>query len=162
MWLCALSSHPRYADRLFSLVLNSEYQQTLDGGTWDKDLITWDDHPKFEKGMFVARVSGDAMEPLIPTGSYCLFRRAPESLPNGEVLLVSHAKINDPHNGGDWTVRKATFTGAVGETDEWKHGQIKLQAEAVAESPIVIDLVDSSNIRLLGEFVEAIGPRSNS
>lgn len=139
-----------------SMVLSDEYQATLDGNTWDKELVTWDGHPEFEEGMFLARVSGNAMAPVISGGSYCLFRRPTGSLPNGEVLLVSHPKINDPHSGGNSTIRKAIFTGAVGETDDWKHGQIKLEAESLGEPTITIDLVESSEVKVFGEFVQVI------
>jgi len=139
-----------------TLMMNDDYQQTLDGGIWDKELVTWDGHPEFGEGMFVARVLGDAMEPAVKAGSYCLFRKAGDVLPAGEIMLVRHPKINDPHSGGDWTVRKATFTGAVAETDSWKHGQIKLEAEALTESTIIIDLADSSDIKVFGEFVDVI------
>ena len=41
---------------------------------WAQEWITWDNHPPFEKGMFVARIQGRSMEPEILDGAYCLFR----------------------------------------------------------------------------------------
>ena len=139
-----------------SLMLNQSYQQTLDGSTWERELITWEGHPGFEEGMFVARVLGDAMEPTIHAGSYCLFRRTGNVLPDSGVMLVQHPKINDPHSGGDWTVRKATFSGAAAETDSLKHGQIKLHAEDLAIGPVVIDLGTESAPKIFGELVQVI------
>jgi hypothetical protein len=140
-----------------SLLRDKSYQQSLDDGTWGRELVTWDGHPEFEEGMFVARISGDAMEPSVQAGSYCLFCKARDELPAGEIVLVRHPKINDPHSGGNWTIRRATFTGAAVETDAWKHGQVKLEADALTESTITIDLTESSDIEVFGEFVQVIG-----
>jgi hypothetical protein len=144
-----------------TMMIDDDYQQTLDGGTWDKELITWEGHPEFEEGMFVARVLGDAMEPAIQAGSYCLFCKAGDALPEDEIMLVRHPKINDPHSGGDWTVRKATFTGAAAETDDWKHGQIKLEAEDLSVGPVVIDLANDSAPQVVGELVGVLGTSAN-
>ena len=59
-----------------SLLRDKNYQQSLDDGTWGRELVTWDGHPEFEDGMFVARVLGDAMEPTLQAGSYCLSFRS--------------------------------------------------------------------------------------
>lgn len=139
-----------------SLFRDKDYQQSLDDGTWGRELVTWDGHPKFEEGMFVARVLGDAMEPALQAGSYCLFRKAGDALPEGQIMLVRHPKINDPHSGGDWTVRKAKFTGAAAETADWKHGQIKLEAEDLSVGPVVIDLANDSAPQVVGELVKVI------
>ncbi|TWU08638.1 hypothetical protein CA54_38730 [Symmachiella macrocystis] len=86
------------------MATNSDKQQLLAGGSWTTDLIQWDGQPEFETGMFVAKVHGDAMEPSIPAGSYCLFR--PSSFGNhvGKVLFIKHTGIIDPHTGGNWTI----------------------------------------------------------
>jgi hypothetical protein len=127
----------------------------LDDGTWGRELVTWPGHPKFEKGMFVARIPGDAMEPIIPAGGYCLFRKPSGNLPDDDIMLVAHPAINDPHSG-EWAVRKASFTGAVGEKDEWKHGQIKLHAENTFVPTRTIDLANMTEIQLLGDLVESL------
>jgi len=72
------------------------------------------------------------------------------------VMLLAHPAIDDPHSG-EWAVRKASFTGAVGEKDEWKHGQVKLKAENAYLSAKTIDLASESDIVLLGEFVSVVG-----
>ena len=136
-----------------SLLKEPDYQKSLDDGTWRGDLITWPDHPEFEQGMFVARVPGDAMEPLIPTGGYCLFRTPSRSLTDGEVVIISHPKIFDPHTSGPWTVRKASYTEAVAETDEWQHGELKLQAESLAVAPMRLAIADEADVTLFGEYV---------
>jgi type III restriction enzyme len=139
-----------------SLLRDKGYQQSLDDGTWGRELVTWDGHPEFEKGMFVARVFGDAMQPSIPAGSYCLFRPAGPTPPQNEIVLVRHAKIKDPQSGGDWAVRKATFTGAAADTGEWKHGQIKLDAANADVPSMKIDLVNESDVTIVGVFIQTL------
>ena len=140
-----------------SLLRDEHYQQSLDDGTWGRELVSWEGHPEFEEGMFVARVLGDAMAPAIPADSYCLFRKVGDALPDGEVMLVQHPKINDPYSGGDWTVRKATYTGAVSEANSWKHGQLKLEPESTAVATTTNDLTEPLETRLFGKLVEVLG-----
>ena len=64
-----------------------------------------DGAPDFTSGMFVARVQGESMEPLIPSDSYCLFRPPPAGSRQGRRLLVAHDSIADPDTGGEFTVK---------------------------------------------------------
>ena len=41
---------------------------------WADDWVSYETKTKIERGMFVAQVQGNSMEPTIPSGSYCLFR----------------------------------------------------------------------------------------
>ena len=72
---------------------------------WAQEWITWDNHPKFEEGMFVARVQGKSMEPEIPDGSYCLFRPPQPGSRQGRRVLVWHSGISDPLTGGHYTLK---------------------------------------------------------
>jgi len=66
---------------------------------------------KIEPGMFVARVVGRSMEPLIPNGAYCLFGEPADAVGAGEVLLVQHGGLAErparPVRCGTW----ACYTG---------------------------------------------------
>jgi phage repressor protein C with HTH and peptisase S24 domain len=78
----------------------SDEQASLEGpADWAEDWIAWDTKTRFENGMFVAKVQGDSMEPLIPSGSHCLFRLRPGGSRDGKRLLVWHSGIDDPHTG---------------------------------------------------------------
>jgi type III restriction enzyme len=138
---------------LRSLVTKEDQQAKLADGAWDHELITWDDHPAFEPGMFVARVDGTSMDPLIPAGTYCLFRKAGDTDLAERVLLVSHPKINDAEYGGNWTIRKVSVTGSVGEGPGAEHGQAKLTTAMPGDLPVVIDLSGAESLSVLGEFV---------
>src|SRR5262249_37654539 len=56
--------------------------------------------------LFVGRVRGRSMEPLIPSGALCLFRAAPVSSPDGKVVLVELRDRADPDTGGRYTVKR--------------------------------------------------------
>ena len=58
------------------------------------------------KEMFAAYVSGRSMEPLIPDGALCLFRRNPTGTRQGRVVLVQDRRIVDPDTGGSFTVKR--------------------------------------------------------
>ena len=78
----------------------SEEQASLFEANWADERISFDRHKGFEKGMFVARVDGKSMEPLIPEGSYCLFRPPSTGSREGKNLLVWHSGVDDPLMGG--------------------------------------------------------------
>lgn len=53
-----------------------------------EDWISWDGAPPFREGMFVARIAGRSMEPLIPDGSHCLFRLSSLAEAGSKPVLV--------------------------------------------------------------------------
>lgn len=50
---------------------------------------------KLEEGMFVARIQGRSMEPRIPDGSLCVFRRGVAGSRNGRLVLVRNSELAD-------------------------------------------------------------------
>lgn len=50
---------------------------------------------KLHKGMFVAQVQGQSMEPRIPDGAYCVFHSPVAGSREGRVVLASHRGIAD-------------------------------------------------------------------
>ena len=61
------------------------------------------DH-RLSKEMFAAQVIGHSMEPRIPYGSRCLFRKDRGGSREGRLLLVQVNTHLDPENGGRYTV----------------------------------------------------------
>lgn len=135
----------------------SDDQETLFSNiTEEYDWITWEDHPKFEKGMFVAKVQGKSMEPNIPDGAYCLFRSPRAGSRQGKTVLVWHAGITDPHTGGKYTVKVYESEKRGGEDGEWEHTRIILRPRNPDYSPIVIEEAAEDEIRIIAEVVEVI------
>src|SRR5690606_16358522 len=56
--------------------------------------------------LFVGRVRGHSMEPVIPAGAFCLFRLGPVAAPDGKVVLAELRDDSDPEHGGRYTVKR--------------------------------------------------------
>ena len=138
--------------------LFSDEQANLDGpGEWSQDWISWPDAPKFEKGMFVARIRGKSMEPDIPDGSYCLFGQPPAGTRQGKTLLVWHSGIMDPSTSGQYTV-KVYESEKRGDVDgEWQHSRITLKPRNPDFEPIILEPEEEGDVRIIAEVVRVIG-----
>ncbi len=83
-----------------------------DGGTWEPKNRAGNSNRSVVPGvaakprMFVAWVSGAAMEPLIPDGSWCLFRPCPAGSREGRIVLVQFVSLSAGENGDRFTVKK--------------------------------------------------------
>ena len=134
----------------------SEHQTSLDPVEWSEEWVTWEGAPRFSAGMFVARVQGASMEPLIPSGSYCLFRPPPAGSRQGRRLLVAYDDISDPDTGGQFTVKVYSSEKRVTEDGEWEHSRIVLKPINPAFEPIVLPVEAEGEVRIVAEFVMAI------
>jgi hypothetical protein len=73
------------------------YDLTASAGFWGPESVPeeigWTEVPgvAVKPGMFVARVTGTSMEPLIPDGSWCLFRPCRPGSREGRIVLVQFA-----------------------------------------------------------------------
>lgn len=114
--------------------------------------VAWDGAPRFAKGMFVAQVRGRSMEPTLPDGAYCLFRRA--SLPSSadRPVLVRHAGTTDPETGGHYTVKRYREEKGPGGRK-----RIVLQPENREFEPIVISPAEAEEVTVIGEVVTVLG-----
>jgi phage repressor protein C with HTH and peptisase S24 domain len=106
--------------------------------------------------MFVARVRGDSMEPLIPANSYCLFRQPNVGSRQGKRLLVWHRGVTDSETGGQYTVKVYESEKVVND-EGWEHTSITLKPLNPEYDPIVLTPTDEGDIRVLAEFVEVVG-----
>lgn len=99
--------------------------------------------------MFVAHVVGHSMEPKIPAGSLCVFRRSVTGSRQGRLVLVENYGQTGENR---YTVKR--YTSVKRQTEEdWEHQVIRLEPlnpayEAWELSP--------SDIRVVGEFVRVL------
>ncbi len=56
--------------------------------------------------IFVARLSGTSVEPLIPDSSWCVFRPCPVGSREGRIVLVQFVSLGAGENDGQFTVNK--------------------------------------------------------
>ena len=134
----------------------SDHQTSLDPAEWSEEWITWDGAPQFSTGMFVARVEGASMEPLIPSGSYCLFRPPPAGSRQGRRLLIAHDDIRDPQGGGTFTVKVYSSEKRASQDRAWEHARIILKPLNPAFEPIVLSGAQVGEVRVIAEFVSVI------
>jgi phage repressor protein C with HTH and peptisase S24 domain len=135
----------------------SEEQMSIEGiESIANDWIEYDTTTRFKAGMFVARVVGDSMEPLIPANSYCLFRQPGIGTRQGKKVLVWHRAVTDNDTGGQYTVKVYESEKLVTE-DEWEHTRITLKPLNPKYEPIELTPGDEGDVRVLAEFVEVVG-----
>jgi phage repressor protein C with HTH and peptisase S24 domain len=106
--------------------------------------------------MFIARVVGSSMEPLIPANSYCLFREARAGSRQGKRVLVWHAGVTDADTGGQFTVKVYESEKQVTE-EGWQHTRITLRPLNPDFEPIELTPREAGDVRVLAEFVEVVG-----
>jgi hypothetical protein len=109
-----------------------------------------------KKGMFVAQVVGQSMEPLIPNGSYCLFqRKVPQPRPDIVALIQLHGNP-DAESGGRFTVKRLRVS------TRWTADEMQRTVTLVPENPAFESItVEDENVTMVAEFVEVLGPLEN-
>ena len=106
-------------------------------------------------GMFVARVTGTSMEPLIPDGSWVLFRPCPAGSREGRIVLVQLGTDGAGEHGGRFTVKKYHSEKTV-TADGWRHDRIQLLPVNPAFEPIEIESEEAGEIVVVAEMMKVI------
>jgi phage repressor protein C with HTH and peptisase S24 domain len=75
--------------------------------------------------MFVATIRGRSMEPLIPDGSLCVFRRNVVGSRNGRLVLVRGAELADESR---FTVKRYKSEKAAAADDSFTHTRVRLES----------------------------------
>ena len=138
------------------------YDLTAAAGFWGPESqpeeISWTEVPgvAVKPGMFVARVTGTSMEPLIPDGSWCLFRPCPAGSREGRIVLVQFASLGVGENGGRFTVKKYHSEKTV-TADGWRHDRIQLLPVNPAFEAIEIEPEAAGDMMIVGEYLSPIG-----
>ncbi len=123
---------------------------------WASEWITWDNHPAFDAGMFVARVHGKSMEPEIPDGAYCLFRPPRAGSRQGRRLLVWHSGIDDPMTSGHYTLKVYTSEKELDANDSWRHMKVVLKPLNPDFDSIVLTPKDEGEVRVIAELAHVL------
>jgi hypothetical protein len=106
---------------------------------------------RLSEGMFVAQVVGRSMEPLIPDGSYCIFRGPVVGSRQGKRLLIEQTSVSDP--ASRYTVKRYTSRKTMDADGDWHHESIRLEPlnpefEAFELGP--------GEFRVIAEFVQVL------
>jgi DUF2075 family protein len=119
------------------------------------DWVALPEHIRATPGSFVVQVLGESMNKRIPNGAWCLFRPPPAGSRDGKLVLVQHRDIQDPEQGGQYTVKQYRSEKRESEGDGWQHARILLRpmTNAFGFKDIVLEADNASELRVVGEFV---------
>jgi hypothetical protein len=104
-------------------------------------------------GHFIAKVVGKSMEPTIPDGSYCVFRKDRGGSRNGLVVLVESKRISDPENGQGYTVKRYHSEKELFADGTWRHKKIVLSPDNKHFEDIVLEGVLPGEFHIVAEFI---------
>jgi len=96
------------------------------------------------------------MEPLIPNGSLCLFRRNVAGTRQGRVVLVQDRHILDPDTGGSVTIKRYRRVTDVTDAQSRETVVIHLVPENPDYQPIVLAGVPEGELAVVAEFLEVL------
>lgn len=122
-----------------------------------EDWIEAPQNLRLTREMFVARVVGRSMEPLIPDGSLCVFRGHVSGSRNGKRLLIQRLGASD--SSAEFTVKRYLSRKQGIGNGQWEHSEIRLEPLNAEFEPMVFGPEDEgSRFRVLGEFVCVLDP----
>ncbi|TLM69221.1 MAG: hypothetical protein FDZ69_00170 [Deltaproteobacteria bacterium] len=141
---------------------SQEKQQTLDGlGSWTSTWVTWDGHPAFTQGMFVAKVAGNALNADHTDGVYALFSPLAGSDRQGKTVLAVYRGIDDPFAGRPYTVRQYQSEKVAKDGTDWLHTRVTLTPANPEAATFVFDVKNEAEVRVLAELVTLLLPENN-
>jgi uncharacterized protein len=114
-----------------------------------------------KKGFFVTRVVGESMNRRIPNGAWCLFKSAPAGSRHGKIVLVQLRDIQDPENGGQYTIKVYKSEKQATE-DSWEHTRIILSPDSNMPgfSNLVFRGDATTELTVRGELVAVLGQKT--
>jgi type III restriction enzyme len=131
-----------------------------DGSLFDPsnaDWVAWDNMPTPERGMFVARITGDTMAPAVPAGSWCLFKPFKDRDPEGRHLVVCHQSISEPGFPVGLTFKRYRVHRVTDPSSgEARHLRIGLEplnpTHETIEIAVPTDSAHALDVRIVAEF----------
>ena len=115
----------------------------------------WEEAPRglrLTPEMFVARIAGRSMEPLIPDQSLCVFRRGVTGSRQGRLVLV---EALDQGGNDRYTVKRYRSEKRENEGGEWSHRRIRLEPLNPAFAAWDLN-PEEDRYRILAEFVQVL------
>lgn len=109
-----------------------------------------------DRDMFVARVVGRSMEPLIRDGELCVFRAKPRGSRQGKIVLIQYRGPADPETGGSFTVKRYRSVKLLREDGTWQHEKITLEPLNEEFRPIILTSTMEGDVEVAAEFVKAL------
>jgi SOS-response transcriptional repressor LexA len=117
----------------------------------EMDWIETPEDLRLTKNMFVAQIAGHSMEPLIPDGALCVFRREVEGAREGRLVLVESLQTS----GNNRYAVKRYRSQKVESEGEWRHARIRLESLNPDYPSWDLD-PEEEKYRILAEFVRVL------
>ena len=108
---------------------------------------------RLTENMFVAQVVGRSMEPLIPDGSYCLFRSSVVGSRQGKRLLIEQTGGGGTDLDSRYTVKRYTSVKKTNDDGTWEHERIRLEP---LNSNFESFELGEGEFRVIAEFVQVM------
>jgi SOS-response transcriptional repressor LexA len=116
-----------------------------------EDWIEAPENLKLAPEMFVGRINGHSMEPKIPDGSWCVFRRGVTGSRRGRLVLVRNSELADENR---FTVKRYSSDKSVTE-DGFRHTRIRLESLNPDYPSWDLD-PDEDKYQIVAEFVAVL------
>ena len=111
----------------------------------------------FDDSMFISKIQGHSMEPIIPDGSYCLFTKRTEGTRNGRIVLAQKLGLHDVDTGASFTIKKYESVKTLDPDTEWRHEKIVLKSTNLSYADIEILPEDGDQFAIIAFFLETLG-----
>jgi SOS-response transcriptional repressor LexA len=116
-----------------------------------EDWIEAPEELKLGPDMFVGRINGHSMEPKIPDGSWCVFRRGVAGSRRGRLVLVRNSELADENR---YTVKRYSSDKIITQ-DGFQHTRIRLQSLNPEYPSWDLD-PDEDKYQIVAEFVAVL------
>jgi SOS-response transcriptional repressor LexA len=164
-----VEDYPRALNRLYRQHVQAEVQEFIThlpryslavaAGPFleNKEVMeeAWEEAPaglRLTREMFVARIAGRSMEPMIPDGSLCIFRRGVTGSRQGRLVLVEALA----RGGNDrYTVKRYHSEKKQDRDGAWTHERIRLEPLNPEFDAWDLD-PEEDRYRILAEFVQLL------
>ena len=105
------------------------------------------------KDLFISQIQGHSMEPLIPDGSYCLFKYGVVGSRNNRVVLVKKDGIIDPDLQTSFTIKRYFSKKITDQEFEWVHEEIELRPDNQEYPILKVASDDTADFFVVAEFI---------
>ena len=112
---------------------------------------------KYNEDYFVCKVIGESMNKIIPSDSWCLFKKDNGGSRSGKIVLVHQTNIQDADFGSGFTVKLYESKKIITE-DSWSHDTIILKPQSTKPEykELILDDEDLLDFKVIGIFIEVL------
>ena len=148
------------------MIEQKDLPEIITNGNIELTIVEYNDHTisytvkvdgvKRTDMYFTARITGKSMEPLIPDGSLCLFKKYSGGSRQGKIMLVRASGITNPEYGGEFVLKRYNRKTQVSEAEARNHVEVHLISENSNFKPIILKNLQEEEISTPCEFVRVI------